>query len=163
MGRSLRLLLLLTALLSGCESAQDQGPEDASPFVFRRLDLNQRRDDGSRDWDLTSPEARYNLETRTVQAQRPTGLLYRLDEPYLCISAEKATILNDGERIVLEGDVQLQQLTDQGFLLRGDPRPELAARFRVQERPQPVFVSRLTGAQQLVVRTLGRRCVTTGR
>ena len=156
MGRSLRLLLLpllLTALLSGCESAQDQGPEDASPFVFRRLDLNQRRDDGSRDWDLTSPEARYNLETRTVQAQRPTGLLYRLDEPYLRISAEKATIINDGERIVLEGNVQLQQLTDQGLLLRGERlvwTPE-ESRIAIDRLPRALDADAQLSAERFVL------------
>ena len=124
MHRSVRSALLIpltaTTLLSGCVSTSDQADDVATPFVFRSLNLNQRRDDGSRDWDLISPEARYDLESRTVQAQSPTGLVYRDDKPYLRISAQKATVVNDGDRIVLEGNVRLQQLTDQRLLIEGE-------------------------------------------
>ena len=112
--------LTATTLLTGCVSTSDQADDVATPFVFRSLNLNQRRDDGSRDWDLISPEARYDLESRTVQAQSPTGLVYRNDKPYLRISAQKATVVNDGDRIVLEGNVRLQQLTDQRLLIEGE-------------------------------------------
>ena len=116
------VLIPLTAsfVLAGCVSTSDQANEVAPPFVFRSLNLNQRRDDGSRDWDLISPEARYELDSRTVQAKSPSGLVYRDDEPYLRISAEQATVVNDGERIVLEGNVKLQQLTDQRLLIEGE-------------------------------------------
>ena len=124
MHRSVRSALLIpltaTTLLTGCVSTSDQADEVAPPFVFRSLNLNQRRDDGSRDWDLISPEARYDLESRTVEAQSPTGLVYRDDKPYLRISAQKATVVNDGDRIVLEGNVRLQQLTDQRLLIEGE-------------------------------------------
>ena len=124
MQRSVRSALLIpltaTALLTGCVSTPDQADEVAPPFVFRSLNLNQRRDDGSRDWDLISPEARYDLESRTVQAQSPSGLIYRDDKPYLRISARQATVVNDGDRIVLEGNVKLQQITDQRLLIEGE-------------------------------------------
>ena len=124
MHRSVRSALLIpltvTGLLTGCVSTPDQSDEVAPPFVLRSLNLNQRRDDGSRDWDLTSPEARYDLESRTVQAQRPSGVVYRDDQPYLRISARQATVVNDGDRIVLEGSVQLQQLKGQRLLIEGD-------------------------------------------
>ena len=122
--RSVRLVLLIpltaTGLLIGCVSMPDQSDEVAPPFVFRSLNLNQRRDDGSRDWDLSSPEARYDLESRTVQAQRPSSVVYRDDKPYLRISAQQATVVNDGDRIILEGSVQLQQLKGQRLLIKGD-------------------------------------------
>ena len=124
MHRSVRSALLIpltaTVFLTGCMSTPDQADEVAPPFVFRSLNLNQRRDDGSRDWDLISPEARYDLESRTVQAQSPSGLIYRDDKPYLRISARQATVVNDGDRIVLEGNVKLQQITDQRLLIEGE-------------------------------------------
>jgi len=124
MHRSVRSALLIpltaTAFLTGCMSTPDQADEVAPPFVFRSLNLNQRREDGSRDWDLISPEARYDLESRTVQAQSPSGLIYRDDKPYLRISARQATVVNDGDRIVLEGNVKLQQITDQRLLIEGE-------------------------------------------
>ena len=72
------------------------------------------------DWDLSSPEARYDLSSRTVRARRPTGVLYNDDQPSFRISAELATVLNDGEMVILEGQVQLKQLQDQTVLIRGD-------------------------------------------
>ena len=117
---SLLIPLTLAALLTGCASTPDQAQEESTPFVFRALDLNQRRDDGSRDWDLSSPEARYNLVDRTVQAQRPAGVVYRSNQPYLRLSADQATLINDGEQIILEGRVQLQQLTAQRLLIEGE-------------------------------------------
>ena len=93
MHRSVRSALLIpltaTAFLTGCMSTPDQADEVAPPFVFRSLNLNQRRDDGSRDWDLISPEVRYDLESRTVQAQSPSGLIYRDDKPYLRILRDR--------------------------------------------------------------------------
>ena len=117
---SLLIPLTLVALLTGCASTPDQAQEESTPFVFSALDLNQRRDDGSRDWDLSSPEARYNLMDRTVQAQRPAGVVYRSNQPYLRLSADQATLINDGEQIILEGRVQLQQLTAQRLLIEGE-------------------------------------------
>ena len=113
------LLLLATGLI-GCNPQPTAQQDSAPPFVFRSLDLNQRRKDGLRDWDLNSPEARYDLSSRTVRARRPTGILYRNDQPSFQISAELATVLKDGEMVILEGQVRLQQLNDQAVLIRGD-------------------------------------------
>ena len=89
-------------------------------FVFRSLDLSQRADNGDRDWDLTSPEARYDLSSRTIRARRPEGLLYQNDQPRHRITADLATVLRDGELVVLEGSVQLRQLNQRGLTIEGD-------------------------------------------
>ena len=122
MDRSLLLIpaLVLSSGLIGCTQQPASQQDSAPPFVFRSLDLNQRRKDGQRDWDLSSPEARYDLSSRTVRARRPTGVLYKDDQPSFRISAELATVLNDGEMVILEGQVQLKQLQDQTVLIRGD-------------------------------------------
>lgn len=122
MDRSLLLIpaLVLSSGLISCTQQPASQQDSAPPFVFRSLDLNQRRKDGQRDWDLSSPEARYDLSSRTVRARRPTGVLYKDDQPSFRISAELATVLNDGEMVILEGQVQLKQLQDQTVLIRGD-------------------------------------------
>ena len=114
------LSAVVLSSLIGCRQAPPTAIEAPRPFVFRSLDLNQRRDDGSRDWDLQSPEARYELSSRTVRARRPSGVLYRNDKPAYRISAELATVLNDGELVVLEGEVRLQQLNEGRLMIRGD-------------------------------------------
>jgi len=115
-----RLSLLVAGLVvsSGCQTLPETD-QQAPPFVLRALSLNQRKPDGSRDWDLNSPEARYDLDSRTVRAKRPSGVLYQSDRPGFRISADLATVLNDGELVVLEGDVRLQQLNHQRILIQG--------------------------------------------
>ena len=142
------VLAIVSAGVVGCTQQSGSSQESAPPFVFRSLDLNQRRKDGQRDWDLKSPEARYELSSRTVRARQPKGILYRNDQPYYAISAELATVLNDGELVVLEGSVKLQQLKDQNVLIQGDRlvwSPQ-AARMVIDQRPEALDAeSRLIG------------------
>ena len=112
--------LVAGSLLSGCSSSRKATVEPTPSFVFRSLDLSQRADDGNRDWDLTSPEARYDLSSRTIRARRPQGILYRDDQPQYRITADLATVLRDGELVVLEGSVQLRQLNQRGLTIEGD-------------------------------------------
>ncbi|MEB3247261.1 MAG: LPS export ABC transporter periplasmic protein LptC [Synechococcus sp.] len=132
------VLAIVSAGVVGCTQQSGSSQEPAPPFVFRSLDLNQRRKDGQKDWDLKSPEARYELSSRTVRARQPKGILYRNDRPFYEISAELATVLNDGELVVLEGSVKLQQLKDQNVLIKGDRlvwSPQ-AARMMIDQRPE---------------------------
>ena len=88
MNRSVRSVLLtpvlVSALSAGCMSAPSSVTGPDPPFVFRSLDLSQRREDGSRDWELSSPEARYDLNSRTVEAEGPAGLIFRAMSP-ICV------------------------------------------------------------------------------
>ena len=115
----LMLVTLSTGLLA-CGLRSSQRSEQTPPFVFRSLDLKQRGVDGLRSWDLQSPEARYAVDSRTIRARRPTGVLYRKDQPSFRISADLATVLNDGQLVVLEGSVELRQLDQRQLIIRGD-------------------------------------------
>lgn len=155
MGRSALLIpaLLLGSCLSGCVQQPKAVQDSSPPFVFRSLDLNQRRQDGMRDWDLSSPEARYDLSSRTVRARRPTAVLYKNDQPSFRISAELATALNDGEMVILEGQVQLQQLNDPTVLIRGDRLVWKPAQSRMvmDQNPEALDASLRLTANQLTL------------
>jgi len=112
--------LVASAWLTGCTTRRPIALEPTPSFVFRSLDLSQRTDDGNRGWDLTSPEARYDLSSRTIRARGPEGVLYRNDQPLYRITADLATVLRDGELVVLEGSVQLRQLNQRGLTIEGD-------------------------------------------
>ena len=112
--------LVASALLAACSPRRPMAVAPTPSFVFRSLDLSQRADNGDRDWDLTSPEARYDLSSRTIRARRPEGLLYQNDQPRYRITADLATVLRDGELVVLEGSVQLRQLNQRGLTIEGD-------------------------------------------
>ncbi len=129
--------MVLTCLI-GCRQPPAVVPEESRPFVFRSLNLNQRRPDGTKDWDLTSPEARYDLTSRTVRALGPSGILYKNNKPAYRISADLATVLNDGDLVVLEGQVRLQQLDKRKLLISGDRlqwRPS-RSRMLIDQRPK---------------------------
>ena len=136
--------------LIGCRQPPAVVTEESRPFVFRSLNLNQRRPDGTKDWDLTSPEARYDLSSRTVRALGPSGVLYKNNKPAYRISAELATVLNDGDLVVLEGQVRLQQLDQRKLLISGDRlkwRPS-QSRMVIDQRPKAEDAeSRLTVRQ----------------
>ena len=72
--------LLLAALfalpaLAGCQRRPPPPEEGSMPFVFRSLNLRQQDRQGQPAWELTSPEARYDLRRRVAQAQQPQGVI----------------------------------------------------------------------------------------
>ena len=105
------------SLLAGCQG--QKGPEPAAqPFVFRSLNLQQHNLLGQPTWNLTSPEARYDLGRRVAQASRFKGTLFSNGTPRYRLSATSATVLNDGELIQLEGDLVIQRLGAQPLVIK---------------------------------------------
>ena len=103
------LLLILTMV--GCQESPSPQKKSSVPFVFKSLELRHKQADGSRDWDLNSPLARYELGSRVVRARNPEGVLYKENKPSFEVSAQAATVLKDGETVLLEGNVKVQQLS----------------------------------------------------
>ncbi|MFL0748559.1 MAG: LPS export ABC transporter periplasmic protein LptC [Prochlorococcus sp.] len=113
--------LLLIMIASGCqEKPEDKRVDTPPPFVFKSLELRQKRANGEQDWDLKSPLASYELGRRVVRAEYPKGILYNKNQPSFEISARNATVINDGEIVILEGDVRIQQLAGEKVLITGD-------------------------------------------
>jgi LPS export ABC transporter protein LptC len=114
--------VILSALVLGCSSSTGNKSETAAPvpFVFRKLELEQKKPNGEADWILSSPEARYEFSRRLVRAKLPSGVLYSNNKPTFNIRANFAIVINDGQQIILEGDVQLQQLNGQKILFKGE-------------------------------------------
>ena len=137
--RWIAIIISSGCLLASCASkpATQNQNQSSTPFIFKSLDLKQRRPDGVRDWELTSPETRYNTAARTVRAKIPKGILYFEDKPSFMISAEHATVLNDGELVVLEGTIRLKRLGAEPLLIQGDRliwRPALSTMV-INQRP----------------------------
>ena len=114
-------LAALTAatLLAGCVS-RTREPAPPEPFVFRSLDLRQQTRKGEPAWDLTSPEARYDLIRQLAQARQPRGTIYRRSKPHITISARRGTVIGDGQAIQLEGAVVITLLGRQPVRISGD-------------------------------------------
>ncbi|MEB3198946.1 MAG: LPS export ABC transporter periplasmic protein LptC [Synechococcaceae cyanobacterium] len=107
------LLALLLPALGGCAaSRRSSGGDPSPPFVFRALDLRQQDARGNRLWDVTSPEARYDLRRRLAQASDLRGTIYRDGQPRYRVMASSGIVVNDGEVIQLEGRIRLEQIGD---------------------------------------------------
>ena len=132
--------VVLSALVQGCASSTGNRSQAVAPppFVFRKLELEQKKSSGDVDWKLSSPEARYELSRRLVRAKRPVGVLYSKNKPSFKIRADFAIVINDGQQIMLEGDVQLQQVNGQKILIKGERlrwQPQLS-RLVMEQQPR---------------------------
>ena len=132
--------VLLSSLVLGCTSSTGNRSETIAPppFVFRKLELEQKKAGGDADWKLSSPEARYELSRRLVKAKNPIGVLYSKNKPSFKIRADFAIVVNDGQQIILEGDVQLQQVNGLKVLIKGERlrwQPELS-RLAMEQQPR---------------------------
>jgi len=110
--RGVLTAVMAASLLAGCVS-RTREPATPEPFVFRSLDLRQQTGKGEPAWDLTSPEARYDLIRQLAQARQPRGSIYRRGKPHITISARRGTVIGDGQAIQLEGDVLITMAIDQ--------------------------------------------------
>ncbi len=111
-------LLLLLPLLAACRQERLVRDDTVPPFVFRSLDLRQQDKKGRPAWELTSPEARYDIQRRLAQATTPRGVIYANGKPIYRLEATSGTVLNDGEVIVLEGEIRVRRLGAQPVLIK---------------------------------------------
>jgi LPS export ABC transporter protein LptC len=117
--RPWRLSALLVLLLAGCGRSDVARETAPTPFVFRSLDLRQQDVFGRPNWELTSPEARYDLRRRVARALQPRGVIYSDGKPAYRVEASTGTVINDGAVILLEGRIRLQRLGKEPVMIQG--------------------------------------------
>jgi LPS export ABC transporter protein LptC len=117
--RPWRLSALLLLPLTGCGRGDVARETAPTPFVFRSLDLRQQDVLGRPSWELTSPEARYDLRRRVARALQPRGMIYSDGKPAYRVEASTGTVINDGAVILLEGRFRLQRLGKEPVMIQG--------------------------------------------
>lgn len=145
------LLLAGLALVSGCLPSQQREPS-APPFVFRSLELRQKDAKGRPTWEITSPEARYDLGRKLAQARELRGLIYADGQPLYRVSASSGVVLNDGEVVQLEGPTRVERLG-------ADPLVISALRVRWYPREGRMLLDRQPYASQKRLLLTARRAV----
>ncbi len=134
----LGLAVLTPLLLTACSSSKPIVQDDnAPPFVFRSLDLRQQDQRGRPAWSLTSPEARYDLRRQVAQAVTPKGVIYRDGQPAYRLQATSGTVLNDGEVVLLEGQIRVEQMGRQPVLIQASRVRWFPSRQRMEIDRQP--------------------------
>ena len=101
----------------GCSRPPTTFDDGSPPFVFRSLDLKQQNERGQPTWELTSPEARYDIRRRVAQARSPQGVIYVAGKPLYRLQASSGTVINDGEVILLEGGIRVERHGQQPVLI----------------------------------------------
>lgn len=144
--------LVTTLLLAGCLPAAQAPRSEAPPFVFRTLELRQKDRQGRPSWELSSPEARYDLGRKLAQARDLRGLIYAKGRPLYRVSATRGVVLNDGEVVQLEGPTRVERL---------GPRPLVITALRVRWYPQQgrMRLDRQPRARQEDLELTARRAV----
>lgn len=132
------VLAVLGALLLPACVQQPKRPPAPEPFVFRTLNLRQQNASGQPTWQVTSPEARYDINRRLAEARQPRGTVFRDGKPHITISARQGTVIADGQSIQLEGNVVITLLGRNPVRISGDraswlPRRDL---MLIDRRPQ---------------------------
>lgn len=132
--------VLASSWLAGCQAPAPK-EEPAQPFVFRSLNLRQKDPGGRPLWEISSPEARYDLTRRVAQARDLRGTIYAKGQPIYRITATSGTVINDGEVVQLEGPTRLQRV---------GPKPLLvtATRMRWYPRQERLEIDRSPRASQ---------------
>ena len=105
--------------LAACRGSRPPSADvQTPPFVFRSLDLKQQDAGGRPAWQLTSPEARYDLRRRLARAEKPKGLIYAKGQPLYRLQADSGTVIGDGQAILLEGNLRVERLSKPEVLIQ---------------------------------------------
>lgn len=110
---------LLAAAVAGCVSRPSK-PLPPEPFVFRSLNLRQQNADGQPAWEITSPEARYDLTSQEALARQLRGTVFRGGKPHILVSADAARVIEDGQRLELKGAVRITLVGANPVRISGD-------------------------------------------
>lgn len=111
-------LISFLPLVVGCTRTAQLVDDSVPPFVFRSLNLRQQDTLGKAAWELISPEARYDVIRKISRAIDPRGIIYQDGRPVYELEATTGTVINDGELILLEGNIRLRQLGKNPLLIK---------------------------------------------
>lgn len=112
----LPLASLSALLLAGCQPKQPVD-EPIQPFVFRSLELHQKDRQGRPLWEISSPEARYDLSRKLAHARDLRGTIYAEGRPLYRVSASRGVVFNDGQVVLLEGPTAVRRLGQDPVLI----------------------------------------------
>jgi len=123
------VVVVLLASLSGCRrgnQAAERLAEDSSTvqnlesnLTFNNITLNQADDQGQTLWKIKADQATYSQDQRVARVENPEGELFQDGKAVFQISAQSGEVQQDGEKVVLSGQIVATDLRD-GMVLRGN-------------------------------------------
>lgn len=125
---SLSLVALLSAL-SACDrnplaesvdtEEDDSDVELVTDLIFDNITLEQSDDQGSLRWRMIADQALYSQDRRDATIENPSGQFFQDEHPAFSVSADQGEVKQDGNTLVLNGNVIITD-EDTGATLKGD-------------------------------------------
>ncbi|MBW4652256.1 MAG: LPS export ABC transporter periplasmic protein LptC [Kaiparowitsia implicata GSE-PSE-MK54-09C] len=117
-------LVSLSAIACGGGRASDPAAEgEVEPIenslLFNNITLEQSDESGNLLWKVDADEVNYNEDQQVANARNPDGELYENGEAIYQVQAQRGIVQQDGEKIVLQGQVVATDLQSKA-VLRGD-------------------------------------------
>lgn len=110
------LLLTVVAVTSYWYSREMRRPTERTPrapgtpdFIVDRVVLTQFDERGQARYKLFAEQLTYFNENDDIELARPRLLSLLPDQPQVQATSQRARITNSGERVLMQGDVQLQR------------------------------------------------------
>lgn len=128
LGRSLFFLLLLPTLLTAasCQSESrgvNRLAEDSAEvqqidntLTFENITLEQADESGELVWEVFAESASYNENEEFAAVTNPDGQLFQKGEAIYEISGDRGQVYENGQRIVLRGNVEVVDLRTEAVL-----------------------------------------------
>ena len=117
----INILLLCSSgiLFSGCNSISSNYSNQPE-YEFSQLDLTRNKANGETAWQIKSPEARFEKDNQLIRAKKTSLNIYSINKQKFNIKADSLTSMNNVNFVLLEGNVKLTQLNNEGTLITGD-------------------------------------------
>ena len=111
---------IIILLISSCQKQQVKSTFDNNNYKFNSFSLDQKLPNGKKNWTLTSPSASYDPSLKAIVAYTPVIFLFKLNQPTTRITANKLSVFNNGDIIKLNGNVKVNDLIDDQFIIEGE-------------------------------------------
>lgn len=120
-------MLAAVLLVSGVSCRRGDRAQDNSDapqqeiddrFVLDNVNFEQANDEGETVWTVSASRATYSPDRQTAEIDNPQGELYQDGEPIFRVGGDRGVIRQDGERIILSGNISATDLRN-GAVLEG--------------------------------------------
>lgn len=124
----LSFVVITLLLIPGCrrgERAVERLAEDSSAvqnlesdLTFNNITLKQADDQGQTLWEIEADQATYSQDQQVAKVENPKGELFQDGKAIFRISAQGGEVQQNGEKVLLNGQIVATDLRD-GTVLRG--------------------------------------------
>ncbi len=111
-----KLFIILTLIIiSGCNNKDTI--EDKPSFKFTNINLDQVDTEGNKQFKLVTDRAYIIESSKQMKAIDPLVIFYYKNEPYYNLNSKSASIVDNGNKIILDKKVYMQSIRDNNFIL----------------------------------------------